>query len=40
MMHELRVGFDTYTIALDDRGYLNCQVLSRDGFFLDHEAPS
>lgn len=37
---ELRVGLNTYTIALDDRGYLNRQVLSRYSFFLDHEAPS
>lgn len=40
MTLELKVGLDTYTIALDDRGYLNRQVLSRDSFFLDHEAPS
>lgn len=40
MTLELRVGLDTYTIALDDRAYLNRQVLSRDSFFLDHEASS
>lgn len=37
---ELRVGSDTYTIALRDRGYLDRKVLSRDSFLLDHEVPS
>lgn len=40
MTLKLRVGSSTYTIALGDQGYLNRQVLSRDGFFLDNEAPS
>lgn len=40
MTLKVRVDSGTYAIALGDHGHLNRQVLSRDGLFLDDEAPS